>query len=76
MTQRPSWPVEKLRELARSEAFPPVAVVGIALGYDKTGVYDAIKRGDFPLEIVRFSPKRWCVRSTDLLRLVDGEETS
>jgi hypothetical protein len=73
VTQRASWPPEKLRELARSEAFPPLTVVGPALGYGKTGTYDAVRRGDFPLEVIRFSPRRWCVRGTDLLRLVDGE---
>jgi len=76
VSQRASWPAEKLRELARSEAFPPVSVVGIALGYGKTGIYDAIRRGDFPLEVIPFSPRRWCVRGTDLLRLVDGDHNT
>jgi hypothetical protein len=68
---RPAWSADKLREQGLTTT---VEVAAEVLGTSRGAAYDAIRRGTFPVPVLKLSRRRWVVPTAHLLRALGLDE--
>jgi hypothetical protein len=73
VSRHSAWTADKLREQGLTTT---VEVAAEVLGVSRGAAYDAIKRGTFPVPVLKLSRRRWVVPTAHLLRLLglDSED--
>jgi hypothetical protein len=75
---RPAATLRELRELAADDAPTVVSVprAGRLLGMERWAAYDAVRRGAFPVPVIKTSGRRFVVPTAALLRVLgfDGHD--
>jgi hypothetical protein len=64
---RPTWTADKLREQGLATT---VEVAAEVLGISRGAAYDAIRRGTFPVPVIKVSRRRWVVPTAHLLHVL------
>jgi hypothetical protein len=65
------WTADKLREQGLTTT---VEVAAEVLGVSRGAAYDAIRRGTFPVPVLKLSQRRWVVPTAPLLRALGLED--
>jgi hypothetical protein len=71
VSRHSAWTADKLREQGLTTT---VEVAAEVLGISRGAAYDTIRRGTFPVPVLKLSQRRWVVPTAPLLRVLGVED--